>query len=783
MSARHGAVARRWIHYAILGLTLGCLAGLVASRAAAAEAGQLQGSATWVPADAAFYSSALRLGEQVEIVGKSRAWARLRSLPAVQEALETVSAAAKSNPEVAAQWDNFRNNPEVQRTLALLGDMFSQEVFAYAGPDVVDVADLFQKVRATMNVASVAAELEPQDGDKEKFPARLLLQTIADNVDELKIPTLLFGFKVKNRDRAVEAVGKLEGLLNLLTLAAPQMAGKIKRTTVGESEYLTINVDGEMVPWDEIRGQLESGDVRKEDVDKVLARLKKMTLVIALGLRQDYLLLEIGPTTELLAQLGQGKNLASLPEFDSVKKHANQRVAGMSYVSEKMARQVLDSTGGIRALAQAADRILPQVKLSDDNKARIQKDIKEFLQDLERLSPKQGAIVAVEFLTDGGVEGYTYQWGNHSGEVANKPLGLLEHVGGRPVLMAAGQGPVSAAEYDTLVKWLKVGKQYFEQFALPKMDEKEREQYQAAVERLSPLARRFSEATRAALIPSLDGQFGLVIDAKLQSAQFIKELPSLGREMPMAEPAVVLGLKDAEQFRKAMNEYRKLFNEISAVVREMQPEQGKDLPKIEIPEPQEVKSDVGTLYVFPLPKDWGVTEKIAPCLGISDHVAAAAISQDHAQRLLGKTPLKFEGVLANADRARVGAIAFDWAGLVDAAAPWIEMAVKQYAKDPAPEKSEAPQAESKKAKVKKSAAKKAGAKKLEAKKPDAEKQEAKASEAKKPGKMSYLDQVRVVLDVLKTLRTVTVESYVEDGKLVTHQVVEIRDIAGPSDAK
>jgi hypothetical protein len=763
MFTRHAMGTRAWIRSAILGMTLGCLGVLMPSLAVAAEAEKLQGSITWVPADAAFYSTTLRLGEQIEIVGKSRAWARLRALPAVQEALETLGAAAKSNPDAAAQLENLRNNPEVQRTLSLLGDMFSQEAFAYGGPDTVDVADLFQKVRATMNVAGAAAQLAPQENDEGNLSHRLLVQTLAENVDELKVPTLLFGFKVKNRDRAVEAVGKLEGLLNLLTLAAPQMAGKIKRTTVAESEFLTISVDGGMVPWDEIRGQFESGDVRKEDVDKVVARLKKMTLVIALGLRKDYLLLEIGPTTELLARLGEGKSLASLPELEPVKKYADRRLAGIGYVSEKMSRQVLDSTRSVRVLAEAAERVLPQVKLGDDEKAQIKRDIQEFLQDLERLSPKQGAMTSVDFLTDGGIEGYTYQWDSHPGAVADKPLGLLEHVGGRPILMAVGQAKLSDAEYDVLVKWLKVGKRYFEQFALPKMDEKEQTQYKAAVEKFSPMARRLGEVTRAMLIPSLDGQSGLVVDAKLKSAQFVKEMPALGREMPMAEPAVIVGLKDAEQFRKAMGEYRKLFNEVSAAVREMQPEQGKDLPKIEIPEPQEVKADVGTLYVFPLPKDLGVTEKIAPCLGVSDHVAAAAISQDHVRRLLGKTPLKFGGVLANADRPRVLAVGFDWAGLVDAASPWIEMAVKQYAKDSGPDKPEMPKTEGKKAKAKKSAAKKA--------------------EAKKPGKMSYLEQTRVVLDVLKTLRTITVEGYLEDGKLVTHRVVEIRDLPDPSGKK
>ena len=37
-------------------------------------------------------------------------------------------------------------------------------------------------------------------------------------------------------------------------------------------------------------------------------------------------------------------------------------------------------------------------------------------------------------------------------------------------------------------------------------------------------------------------------------------------------------------------------------------------------------------------------------------------------------------------------------------------------------------------------------------------------------------QVHTVLDVLKVLRTVTSERYIEDGVMVGHTLVEIRDI-------
>ena len=42
--------------------------------------------------------------------------------------------------------------------------------------------------------------------------------------------------------------------------------------------------------------------------------------------------------------------------------------------------------------------------------------------------------MGLSFLADRGVEGYRYAWGGHDRLDGSKPLGLLEHVGGNPIL-------------------------------------------------------------------------------------------------------------------------------------------------------------------------------------------------------------------------------------------------------------------------------------------------------------------------------------------------------------
>jgi hypothetical protein len=216
----------------------------------------------------------------------------------------------------------------------------------------------------------------------------------------------------------------------------------------------------------------------------------------------------------------------------------------------------------------------------------------------------------------------------------------------------------------------------------------------------------------------------------------------------MVEPAVVLGLSDAEKFRKGLEEYRKLANELIAAIRELAPD--ADIPAdFKIPEPKRTETPAGTIGSFPLPTEWGVDKAIAPSLGISAHVAAMGISPKHVERLLAETPPRLGGVLGNATRPRAAAAAFDWAGLVDAATPWVDLAVRELAPEDRPP-GDGPQPEAKK------------------------------EASKKPRPMSTREQVRVGLSLLKTLRGVTCDSAIQDGVMVTHTLIEIRDLEPPT---
>jgi hypothetical protein len=188
--------------------------------------------------------------------------------------------------------------------------------------------------------------------------------------------------------------------------------------------------------------------------------------------------------------------------------------------------------------------------------------------------------------------------------------------------------------------------------------------------------------------------------------------------------------------RKALGEYLAICNEFIDGLHEIEPD---EIPDFEIPEPNIKKTSDGELFMYPLPEEWGVDNKIVPNLGLSENVAVLTVSRQHTERLLRQTPLKMGGLLANTDRPLAVAAAFDWARLVDAATPWLELAAREIIKDQLGVDDDAfDEGESQAATI--------------------------------------MEQVRTVLDVLTVVRTCTVESYFEGDVLVSHSLTEIRDL-------
>ena len=717
-------------------LTLLMVLGLLASwPAARLTASELEDSSIrLIPADAAFYGASLRNGEQIRIIAESNAWKKLMNMPSVQMGLGVLKGKLEDeNDEQAAQAKAVLENPQVKDLLGLLADMFSTDIFCYGNAEVGEVLELVQDVGNASSYGPVyfMAAGEGDAMSQQEMQGKAALYALAKDVDKLKIPTMLMGFSVEDEDRAMIHLGKLEGLFGFLTLIQPQFAGKVIRQDVGGSQFLTLTLDGEMIPWDEVPlDEIRELEANDGDVDKIVEKVKQLKLIVAFGVREGYLMIAMTDSLESLARLGKGEALLSRPELAAVKKHGDKRLTGISYFSADFVTRVSMSAEDLDGLLKIGDAALKQLPLADEAKERIRKDAKELAGDLKHLIPRPGAAVGVSFLTEKGMESYAYNWTENQLLNGSTSLDVLNHIGGDPLLAIAWREHVYPEVYDRIVHWVRVGHKYFEEFGVPEMSDRDRRKYEKVVKLVKPLCQELGKVNRESLIPAFDGQSAIVIDAKLKSKKIAADIPETEEAMPLLEPAIVVGIKDADAMREAYVGYQKFFNDLLEAARELD-EDGKIPDDYRIPWPDVSESSGSSTLSYTLPSQWAVDKQIKPNAVLTDKIAVVSASESHSARLLKSTAPAAAGVLADAGRARAVAVMFNWAGTVDALTPWLRLAAREAAKENLGDGDE-----------------------IEA----------------------IVAQVDTVLEVLKVFRRCTAECYFENGALVTHSMTEVQDV-------
>ena len=203
------------------------------------------------------------------------------------------NAQAKQADSAPAKIEAALENPEIRKIVDLATDMVSDEVFVYGDESFVDFFELVQNLVGAMRYGPIVLQITGQTAGEtsDELQAKVLMSALAQNVDLIAVPNLVVGFKLKNTDLAKEQLIKLETIANILLESNEKTKGRFKKTKVGDHEYLVLELDGGMVPWDEFpMDKLKEVEAAEGDAEKIVDRLKQAKLVIALGVRDNYLL-------------------------------------------------------------------------------------------------------------------------------------------------------------------------------------------------------------------------------------------------------------------------------------------------------------------------------------------------------------------------------------------------------------------------------------------------------------------------------------------------------------
>jgi hypothetical protein len=708
------------------------LAGLLATPARAG-AEKPANSLGMIPADAGFYSAMLRNKEQIDIIAKSKAWAEIWNMPAVQMGWKMLQDQYESGNLTPVK--AFFSQPENRELLDLLADAGSHEIFIFGGGSWRQFLELAGLLQNAMNFGPLAALIDKGDFEGDpKAPMRMMLRAAAAHPELIVVPDLILGFKLTDTKKVAPQLKRLEELANNVVDQVPPLKGRVKMVKVGDDSFLTFGVDGSLVPWEEI--PFKEMEEKEGEFDGLIRKLKGSTMSLSIGVRNDYLMVAFGANPEVVAQLGgNARRLTDQAELKPLLAAADKPLTALSYTSAALRAGGLVSQRDIDSLLQMARQVLAKADIPEEKKKQIGKDIEGLAGEMAKNPPQIGPEVAFTYMTAHGYESFDYDYTKEPALDGSKALTLLSHLGGNPIGAAVTRQKSSVEDYHAAVKWLKTIYNHGEEIFLEKLKKDEREIYQKITKEVFPLLRRLDEITGKMLLPALaDGQIGLVLDAKWRSKQWQKQVPATPVALPLPEVALLLGVSDADLLAKALHSYRELFNDALARAKELAPP-GASIPEIQIPAPEKSEAEGARLYTYFPPADWGLDSQIRLTVGLSDKVFVVALSNSMVERIVRNQPPRVEGKpLADPNKPLAVAGFFNWPALIDAVTPWIELAL---ANAPLPDGADAPPGTSRE---------------------------------------DIRKQVNTVLRVLKCLRGASSATYFEGDVLVTHGETIIHDL-------
>ena len=252
------------------------------------------------------FSSTLRLKEQVEIVAHSKAWARLKEIPSVQQGWMMAQMYWTLG---ATEFNQTIQKPENQQLIDLVLDLLSHEIVMYADQQTADLTALAAEVYNSAVYSGPALDVQnPENPAKNaaNAAARTALKRLSGNLDKLKVPTIVFAFKHTDAARAKAQLDRLEKVVTEAIAGEPKLKDRFKRSAVGGNDYLTLTLDGKMIPWDEIPTDASEIEEKPGQLKQLIEKLKTLEMAISIGVRGDYLLISVAPSTAHLAALGTG---------------------------------------------------------------------------------------------------------------------------------------------------------------------------------------------------------------------------------------------------------------------------------------------------------------------------------------------------------------------------------------------------------------------------------------------------------------------------------------------
>tara|TARA_R110002072_G_scaffold241027_1_gene399495 strand:- start:29303 stop:31471 length:2169 start_codon:yes stop_codon:yes gene_type:complete len=587
------------------------------------------GAAAWLPADYAYFSSAQDLGGLLEDMLDSRTLQSLARLPLVMVGLSKLEESLQPLTEVIEQ------TPLLQELLSLGAEAAEREIFLAGGKEL----ETFTKALSEAYVEIlIGAALQGATGQTRTSESTMIAAMLPHR-RSLRMPPIVFGMRVADSDRAKKFLSGVAPYMQQL----PGIVAKAQ-SAEGFEAWTITDANGSS---EALQPQLRRAGVPKQDRDAFVAWVAGQQITIALGVRDDYLLLSISDTTDHLNNLGSEPTLASQPVFRRARARADTPML-TTYISSGL--RPPSGIGGENMDGKDMAALLrPLLGLAEDHP--------KFFEDLGALiSELAGPITAAApYLTvtyhNEGLETLTID-GRQSTADSSQPLTLLAHAGLSPTLAYASRAEPSQASYKRFSHWTRVMFRHYQDIVVPGMPESSREEFEIARSVFGPQVAELDAIMQDVLLPAIDEHDSMLV---LDQSFNLELGPSAGFADGLAVPRVALmwRVQNSSQVATAFDRARAAINHMLVKAAE----QG-GRPVVELPAPQARTTANGTLYAY----DLSLPAGLSPCVLVNGEKMIFALTPAHAEQLMKNAQPATNDVVDH-DKGASSAVAINVAAL------------------------------------------------------------------------------------------------------------------------
>ena len=554
------------------------------------------------PEDCDLFWGGMQLQEQWKRFTDSKLFRDVAGVPITQKVVEALREQWEGREGQVGQIRNSVENPNVESVLKLVQDMFSQENFIIADSQtselVVGINSLSEEITAIAGSGDVTALFD------------YFMQLPKSEIDNIPIPTLVMGFKVRDHERVLGKIDELGAILRIVLGSFPEAQSfleGLERVEDARGTRLSWTVIPEMIPWTQLRRNMPLDDNGQISM-KIQELLEDRQICITLGQLDEYLVLAISEEPEAIAKLGKSGSLLQNPDLKPLIEKVNESITSISYVSDAYADAYFQSQLKdffVRQYPNIQQTLLGRFgdKIPDGLNA-IQEDLAWVDEQIEELIPDLQGQTAFSFVTKNGSELWNYTRTENVILDGSKPLSVLEHLGKDPIALIAFRLQDHPEYFATARRIVRKLKEYLD--VIPELEilsASEKEMWNDGLDRGWPLVVELADIIEKQFLPSIkDGQHAWVLaDGSLSSTKWLKEMPESSKPLPLPQIAILTGITSKTGMSEAWSSLFKLCDSIVELVRELKPD---SIPSgYKVPRPTEIKDATGERYGYPIRVD------------------------------------------------------------------------------------------------------------------------------------------------------------------------------------